>query len=341
MKNNRKTKALSSLAVLGIAFLVIACLFGVIIHSGANHPPMRFPNISQITTRFVDELAQEMNRNVSLSLSSQGPFKWDNSKDLGFSKILGEWANELNQETVIYYRRDKDATWQERAQKVLSAVDVITSELSAQIGQIVCSADSANGRRIPVYMPETGQEFAEVLAELCDGMRMPTSGDGCSVIDIGPLGCQNKGIVLHPDMFAADADCEYVLRKELARYTMLSSFDYNEDLSMPAWFTEGFVDYFAQASDTLTVISQDLTDWAEREFSLSVDALTRGSASIAQAGASFFQFLAEEKGADTVGKLIQAAFSESLEEAFAMSEIDFEQMKTSWILTLREGFSGI
>ena len=335
---NKKTKkTISSFAWLGGGFLAIALVFGFIIHTGANHPPMRYPDIGSITSGFINNLSQTMLREASLSLSSQGPFNWGNAKDLGFDKVLGEWANELDPETIVYFRRDKDATWQGRAQQILSNVDVIAEELSECLGQICCSADSANGRKIPIYLPETSQEYAQVLEKLCNGRGTPTAGGGSSVIEIGPLGCQNKGIVLHPDLFAAGEDVAQALRKEMARYAYFSSVDYNEDIDHPAWFTEGFLDYFAQESESVLDLSKDLTDWAEKEFTLSGDVLSKNVKAQAQAGASFLQFLADQKGDDTLEHLMHSSLSESLESAFSENGIDFEALKSEWIQMLRGG----
>ena len=284
--------------------------------------------------KYVRNLAQREYRDVCLSISSQGPFKWDNKNDLGFSKVLGEWANELDQQSVIYFRRDKDAVWQERAQKVLSEVDIIADELSRKLGRICCSADSANGRKLPVYMPETGQEFAQVLENLCDGLRAPTNGEGCSVIQIGPLGCQDKGIVLHPDLFSSDGNLVYTLRKEMARYAYLSSVDYDEEISHPSWFTEGLIDYLAAKADTLAFLGEEITSLAEKELELGAENLFKGDAA-SKAGASFIQFLESIVGSDAFTDLIQVTFSEPLDSAFSKAGIDFQEVKESWINTLR------
>lgn len=334
--NNKKT--ISSFAKLGIAFVTIAVLFGIIIQAGANHPPMRFPDIGDTTSGFIHDLAQKEHQNVSLKLSSQGPFKWDNDSDLGSGKKLGEWAQEFDSEAMIYYRRDKDAIWQGRAQGVLESVDRICEELSEEMGKICCSPDSANGRRLAVYLPETSQEYSELVLALSGGKQTPNSTSGCSFIQIGPLGCKNEGIVIHPDMFSPEQDYRPILRKELARYALYSSVDYNQNVDIPDWISEGYVEYFAQCASDLSDIhiSKDITDLAETALKTVGKSIGMKGRTAATAGASLLQFISQQQGGDDMmSSLLQHVFSEPGKDPFSSTGLDFEQIKKDWAQTLR------
>lgn len=334
--NNKKT--ISSFAKLGIAFVAIAVVFGIIIQAGANHPPLRFPEIGEIATGFIQNLAQKEHQDVSLKLSSQGPFKWDNDSDLGAGKKLGQWAQEFDSEALIYYRRDKDAIWQGRAQGVLESVDRICEELSEEMGRICCSPDSANGRRLAVYLPETSQEYAELVLAMSNGEQAPNSTSGCSFIQIGPLGCKSEGIIIHPDLFSQGQDYRPVLRKELARYAFYSSVDFNQDVDIPDWLSEGYVEYFSMhASDLSDIsISKDITDLAESALNTLGKSIGMKGRSAATAGASLLQYISQQQGGDNnLSSILQKAFSEPGKDPFSSSGLDFEKMKKDWAQTLR------
>jgi len=319
------------LIILAVSFIATAILFGIVIHSGCNHPPLKYPLIGDISSRYINGLAQMGYREVCLSLTTQGPFKWDNESDLGVSDLLGAWANEADHDGVVYFRRDKDAVWQERAREVLHSVEQISDQISAQFGMVCCSADSANGRRIPIYIPENAQEYAEVLASLCDGLKMPTDDKGCSVIKIGPLGCLNKGIVIHPDLFESGKDYEQTLRKELARYAYYSSVDYNQEIDHPAWFTEGLLKYLSGDCDT--TMTRNMSEMAEKVFDPGTTQVSEDAAS--RIGSSFIDFIVHEKGEEVLSSVIQGSFSENLETAFSDEGIDLEALKQEWIQSLQ------
>ena len=326
------------LTELAVLFAIIGVIVGIVIHTGANHPPMRFPDINKVTTQFIEEMEQMVYKDASLSLSSQGPFKWDNEKDLGFSDLLGEWANEIEQDAIVYYRRDKDAAWQEKALSVISSVDQISEELSDMIGRICCSANDANGRRIPVYLPESAQEYTQVLGELCNGLHSPSNKNGCSIINIGPLGCKNSGIVLHPDSFDTEEDYLYVLRKEMARYAYLSSVDFCETINHQSWFTEGFLEYFARPAHSFEALSESVIDFIEDGFDLSAENIAMGEVA-QQAGAAFFDYFVSTQGEESFSRLIQDSFTSSLDSVFVALNLDFEQIKQDWLQTIRGTFT--
>lgn len=327
-------KQLLIFSKLGFFFLILAGLFGVVVHTGANHPPLRFPSIGGKTAQFIMDMAQREYKDVSLSLSKQGPFRWDNKKDLGFSSVLGQWKVEADHDAVVYYRRDKDAIWQQKAQSVLSKADRITEELTGLMGKVCCVADSSNGRKLPIYLPENDQEFMQVLDKLCDGQRIPSNKNGSSVINIGPLGCKDNGIVIHPDSFVDAQDYEYVLRKEMARFAYLSSVDFNKVINQQAWFTDGLVEFFAAGDEGVTEPSEEMIESIKDGLCLGEDgALAKGLDP--KIGAAFLQYLSKTQGQEKLTELIQDTFRVSLDSAFVASGLDFQQTKQEWINSLR------
>ena len=336
--NDNNKKSISTFAKLGIAFVVMALILGVIIQMGANHPPLRFPSIGEKASGFLQNLAQKEHQDVSLSLMPQGPFGWDNEDDLGAGKKLGQWAKEFDSDALVYYRRDKDAVWQGRAQNVLESIGRISDELSDEMGRICCSPDSANGRKLAVYLPQTSQDYADLVAYLAKGERAPSSTNGCSFIQVGPLGCKNNGIVLHPDLFAPGKDFRPVLRREMARYAFYSSVDFNQDVDIPDWLSEGYVEYFSMQASELTdiSISKDLTDLAETALQgLGISAGMKGK-SVSTAGASLIQYISmQQGGGDALTSIFQQFFANPAQDAFETSGLNFDEIKTQWAQTLR------
>jgi len=329
-----KNKRISSFGVLLALFLAVAVILGLIFQTGANHPPMRFPDIGDVTTQFLSDMAKSEYRDVRLSLASQGPFKWDNKKDLGQSKILGDWSNEMDQDFIVYFRRDNDAVWQEKAQSIISSVDRIANELSDCMGEICCSSESANGRRLPIYLPTTTEEYLQVIGQLCDGHAAPSNRDGCSFISIGPLGCKNEGIVLNPELLSSSENVEYTLRKEIARYVYLSSLDYSEDIEQEEWFSDGILEFFAAASDTSEVLSEELISYIENGFELNQSKSTRKDIN-SQVGAAFLRYLSKTEGEDKVYDLIQESFRVGIDSVFSSMNLDFQKIKQSWLCVLQ------
>ena len=317
------------LTKLAMVLAIIGVVVGVILQAGANHPRLRFPSISDITTQFITDMGQSFNKEASLRLTSQGPFKWDNEKDLGFTDALGEWANTYEQDAIVYFRRDKDAVWQEKALRVMSSVDQIADELSDMMGKECFSAEDANGRKLPIYLPETAEEYNRVVNMLCDGHRMPTKKEGCSILSLGPLGCKSEGIVIHPDTFNSEDELRYVLRKEMARYAYVSSMDYNESLDHQLWFVDGLLEHFANPNQ-VDSLSQSVMSFIEGDFDLLKKSLA--SSEVAQgAGAAFFDFLTDTQGKEKLSKLIQDSFTNGLDDAFSDLDLDFDKVKGDWL----------
>ena len=327
-------KQIETLSGVGILFLIVAAVLGIIVQSGASHPPLRFPSIAEQTASFIMDMAKREYKDANVSLLTQGPFKWENEKDLGVSKLLGEWSKEFDHDAVVYFRRDKDAEWQEKAQTVLSQIDRISEDLSGLLGKICCVSDSANGRKLPIYLPEDDQEYMQVLEKLCDGRMTPTNKKGGSVIGIGPLGCKDDGIVIHPDAFADPKDYEAVLRREMARYAYLSSVDFNEVIDHQSWFTEGFVELFGAGAETVESFSKETIDLLEREFSLERSG-AGGKDITPEMGAAFLRYISSSLGEEKLTELIQDSFKVSLDSAFVAMGLDFQEVKSDWINSLR------
>ena len=330
MSNKKK---ISTLAGLGIGFAVFAVVLAIIIYTGANHPPLRYPEMSRETVDYILNTAKKEHGQMNLNLSPEGPFKWDNKNDIGAGKEMGVWANEFSPNSIVYYRRDKDAVWQDRARNVVERMSWIADELSDLMGVTCCSADSANGRKLPVYLPETGEEYARLVMELSKGTQAPNSVDGCSFIQLGPLGCQNRGIVIHPDLFTNGNDFVPTLRREMARYAYYSSVDYNQDVSTPSWFSEGFISSFSENGIDINSLSKDLTDFAEKALELKDSLNFRGNTA-AEIGASFIQMLLLSDG-DAMTTVIKQSLSNPLDVAFSMAGVDFNEMKSGWLQGLR------
>ena len=216
----------------------------------------------------------------------------------------------------------------------MSKVDRISESLSDLLGRVCCASDSSNGRKLPVYLPEDDQEYLQVLEKLCDGKKSPSNKSGSSVISIGPLGCKDNGIVIHPDSFKDSKEYEYVLRKEMARYAYLSSLDFNEAINHQSWFTEGFVEYFARGVDTLSVFSNEMIDSIEKNLLLNEEE-AQGKIASPQIGAAFLLYFSDSQGAEKFSEFIQESFKGSLDSAFVSVGVDFQKVKADWIQSLR------
>lgn len=325
-------KTLLFFVKVGLFFSAIAIIVALIIQRGANHPPLRYTDIASSSFDYIDRLASRHDSRSCISFHKQGPFNWSNESDLGMKTTLGKWANESNVDAVVYFRRDKDAIWQSRAQNVRGAVDKIADELDDLLGTVL-NSDHSNNRKMPIYLPENGEEYLDVVQNLCGEMHLPHQNGSASVIELGPLGCQSKGLVIDPSMFSSDEsgtqDYRVTLRREIARYSYLSNVDFEKNASQSSWFVEGLIEYFADGERYEDTLSQELVDYIRKDVSLSSDSF-KGQMGDA-ASSLFFTFYKEMFGEEALSELVQYSYTESVDSLFSSKQIPLDTLKQNWI----------
>lgn len=333
---DKKVKAFY--AKTAVVFAVSAVVLGLIFQKGANHPPLRFSILPKSAFTRVSDMYKNQRHDSKLVMKKQGPFKWSNKDDLGSKKELGEWQKEDSPSAIVYYHRDKDAVEQYRAQKVLESIDEITDELYDFLGQKL-DPDSLNDRKIPVYFAQDDAEYQKVMAKLSDGSVLPSNHDGCSFIEIGPLGCINRGIVLNcSTAFNTDENGEYaympILRRELARYTYINQNDFDQEGTQSEWFVTGLIEYFATGCSDSIYYSDDFIDYVKNDFPLTQKVVKNKY--VTQAGISFVNFLDNFQDSISLGDMISFSRSHDVTDYFKEKGVNVEYFSAVWVTTLEQ-----
>lgn len=324
-------KITTIVVVMAVIALVIAKLYDI----GTHRPSLVYRQLSPSTIQWINAFNQFDAENI-IRGASFGPFDWDNKQDIGQKTSAGKWGKEEDANTVVYYRKDRDAQGQIRARRVADCVANIILELPAYLGTYHYPTD-LNGRKLAIYLPENDDEYNTLLHKLSDDGITGSSRYGCSVIAIGPLGCQNKGIILHPSGFRdtnAEGDPEYihVLRRELAYYTYMAGLDYNRDTRRFAWFVNGITEHFARDGKAMPDFKPEQVDMLSRECHLNAEFPAK-SQMHQWGGTSFIEFYDTHYGRLALADLISATYTMPVDSALA-AQADLEQLHMQWIQSL-------
>lgn len=333
MSMNKKvlSKITTMVIVLAVIGLVIAKLYEI----GTHRPSLVYRQLSPETIFWINTFNQLGPENI-IKATPVGPFEWDNKDDIGQKHSAGKWGKEEDANTVVYYRKDRDAKGQIRARRVLETADNIIRELPAYLGTYHYPQD-LNGRKMPVYLPGNNDEYMTLLNKLSDGAPSK-SKYGTSVIAIGPLGCQCKAIILHPDGFLnnnAEGDPEYirVLRRELAYYTYMANLDFNYDTRRYAWFVSGITEHFSLDGKVLPPFSPEIIAKWNNDFHLNAEYEAKDQLRKA-AGTSFVEFYEMRFGSGALSNLIQSTYTMPIDSALMQTEPDLEMLKQQWLGSL-------
>ena len=325
-------KIAAMVGVLALLSLVIAKLYDI----GVHRPSLAYRQLSPTTIELLNSY-NRYNPESIMKAGAVGPFDWDNKQDIGQTRSEGKWAHEEDANSIVYYRKDRDAKGQINARRVLDCMDNIIRELPAYLGTYHYPAD-LNGRKIPVYVPKTADEYLSLLNKMSDNGSTGSSKYGCSIIAIGPLGCQNKGIILHPDAFThtdANGDPEFihVLRRELAYYTYLAGLNYNVNAHRFAWFIQGITENFALDGQQLSISPAEVTQLA-RECILTGEFPAKGRMS-QWAGTAFIQFYERTYGSEALKSLIATTYKMPVDSAFMQLQLNTDSLKYQWVESLK------
>lgn len=322
-------KIATIVGVMAVISLVIAKLYDI----GVHRPSLVYRQMSPYTIDWLNKFNQYDPENI-MKAASVGPFDWDNKLDIGQTKKDGKWSKEEDANVIIYYRKDREAKGQTHARYVLGAAESAILEIQDYLATYHYPAD-LNGRKVPFYLPSTDEEYTSLLNKMSSNGANTSARYGCSVIAIGPLGCQNKGILIHPDAFTypnSGEDPAYirVVRRELAYYTYLANLNYNKDSHRFAWFVQGITENFAMESRPLP-LTQKHAVMFDNECDLSKEFPVKLNK---EAGTSFIQFYERTYGRKGLKELIANSYSMPIDSALLLSACNTDSLKCQWVQSL-------
>ena len=327
------------ISVVGV-FAVLALLMGKVYKEGQSRPPIRYSKISDNTIDFLCGLIRLGGHMMGVNFVQDGPYDWENTKDLGQKSDEG-WAFEEDEFFVVYYKKDKEAVWQGYAQSVLRAANENIMPLTRLMGKYYFPQDQ-NGRKLPIYLANSVDEYFGTIAKL---MEKPSQSDvntsiGITISFMGNAGCKSS-IVLHPICFQAPPRSPNgyvsVLMHEMNHYVFLSSLDLSKNIGFCNWQIEGLADYCA---DEYVGAKPQIRDSARIQYiadscMLLTDFPDNNSNPEYWAGESYYQYLEKKQGKEFVRKFIQATYQYKTDVLFSRMDLDPEDEHDEWVKSLR------
>lgn len=329
---------------IGIVFLIVALLVGKTYEIGLHRPPLKYANIPDVTKEYLRNLDRN-NRDQGITISDIGPFDWDNTTDLGQDKnpVIGndnpreEWQKVENANFIVYYEYDEDAVWQGHALDVLRTAQETIDPLKELFG-VYFYPSMVNGRRLSLYLPSTTAKYKETTCQLLEQPNYDITGvAGVTITEIGPLGCLTRGIVLSPDSFDVPADhingYVKVLQHEMNHYVFFTALNYNNDVHHYLWMSEGIAEYFCRRHDGQQVSDPESIDFIRANCQLNGEFTTEASY---WAGESFFNFLDQTKGKNTLKSFLETAYQCSTDSVFIKMGMPAWDTHEDWVEALEQ-----
>lgn len=335
---NRKSVII--LASVAGVFIVLAMLMGNVYKAGLSRPPLKYAKISGITADFIRGLARMGGHMVGVNLVD-GPFDWENEKDIGQDETEG-WSREESDFFIVYYRKDKEAVWQGHAQNTLKAARENILPLTELMGKYYFPSDQ-NGRKLPIYLSTSEDEYFNTISKLAEKTCERDNSIGITVSQVGRAGCKSS-IVLHPICFKEEPKSENgyikVLMHEMNHYIFLSSLDISHDVTFLNWQIEGLADYCAHnflgtkgmtANDTLISYIKDRCS-LKKDFPSEINAQY-------WAGESYYRHMEKAHGLDFLKKFLKTSFQNDTRTTFSEMDINPDTEHKDWIEDLHQADS--
>ena len=344
-----------------IAFVVVALLVAKLYDTGVNRPSMMYKHIPKETSDWINQMSgmgygdrgttgdsgngyseterRENGSGLDISASPTGPFNWQNKDDYLSKPSSGmrKWGKQENRNVVVYYYKDKDAVWQGRAKSVIDCAEDAMPQLKDLFGKYYYPEDM-NGRKLAVYLADSVKHYETMVRKL-SGERASLGdmdeSNGLLVMEVGPLGCQVRGIVLHPSCFAKGSTIyKQVLRCEMARMCFFASLDYSRQIHHFRWYSEGLAEYFSQYCPMSEAMDGDMVQFVEDKCFLDREFKEMGAMGL-EAADSFFRFYADKKGSEALRDLVRLSYGISGDSLFTKVGMDTEELKSEWVESIR------
>lgn len=205
-----------------LLLLVCGVLFGLVFQNDLRRPKVRHANIPDYVPTAINAYDEAVSSHHVKTMSF-GPKNWSNEKDFGQKN---DWDKETKGDFIVYYQKDKDGLWQNRALGLIQDLDHIKQSFKLFPSKL-------NSHKFPFYLAPSDSFYFNVVSHLAnDSIRdIVESNDieGFMVSEFGPLGYMARGCIIKASSFdvpfdapngthAATASC-------LSNYVMWSYFD--------------------------------------------------------------------------------------------------------------------
>ncbi len=319
-----------------ISFIIIGLLIAKLYDTGINRPSMIYKHIPKETLNWVNTLS-EYGNGGSMGINAQptGPFKWNNNDDYLSKPAFGKqkWGKHETANTIVYFYKDKDAVWQTNAISAGKCAEDAIPELERLFGKYYYPADM-NGRKLPIYLADSTSHYSTIVSKLSAdraSLSDKENTDGIMLMEVGPLGLQVRGIVLHPDCFKrGTVKYKQLIRREMARFCFYASIDYNLQIQHYRWFPEGLAEYFSLYCPMSENADSELALFIADNCNLTSEFPELDGRGL-RAADSFFRFYADKHGDNALSRLIQSAYVNSSDSLFRSVGLRPDSLKQEWV----------
>lgn len=320
----------NTLRILTFWFLGMAVIMALIYMAGRQRRPLVYKYIPDENKVWISHLNDDYK--YAITDVEKGPYKWDNDKDLG---VKEEWSKAEDPNFIVYYHEDDRNVWSTRAELVLKWANEAILDLENLMGKYYFPED-VNGRKLAIYLPEKAANYASLINRLMEQQCNSIGSIGICIVQIGPLGCQTKGIVLHPDCFDPSTgeknSARKTLRHEMDHYVYFSSLNYSKELGHPLWTIEGMAEYFCDRSGH-QINSMDSISFINENCDLSKNFPAQWNSSY-WAGESFYRFVADENGSVGVSEFIKGLYEHKVDTAIMIAFPEIQDVHELWVNNL-------
>lgn len=238
-----------------LAIFVIAFIFFIRIFLSPL-PPIVDSHIPQETIDFFKDL---VNSDFRINFNpNPDPDDWDKYESHGMDSISDDCF-------IVYYPKAGD--WKSKAEDVLEYGKTSVPELD-RLMQGYPAPDKVNGRKVPVYLAGSDEQFSDLAYEI--GNCSASGAVGLFMFEYSYYGFKPLGILISDDVYESDPGlpdgmsyAENVFRHELNHYVYFYHFDFATLKEPCLWFTEGIAEYFGKSEYRLECISNSDIDLSQ------------------------------------------------------------------------------
>ena len=342
MKNSK------TFAILATIILVFAGIMGTIYVLGLKRKPLKHKTIPETVISWIQQLDSIRTDLGLVDFVVTGPDDWKNENDFGSEVESGYTCLNYDPHFIIYYHDDPAGIWKGRAETILNEANMAIPDLAKFMGEFPDPNDQY-GRRLPIYLPSSEQDYLKTASMLLDGQEMHSGSSGLYIHGYGLHGAIAYGIILNPSTFPDYVDYygdpmysyHYVLRHEMNHYLFFDKLDFANNEAHRTWEFEGLADFFSYdlGDATQFVAGADSIDFIRNRCLLDGEFPNdqlEFSNSEYWAGESFYKFLKEKAGEARTSSFVHDLYHYPFEIAITQMFPDTLDVHAAWVESLVE-----
>jgi hypothetical protein len=305
-----------------LAFFLISLVmaFGLYkVFKSGDHQPLRTAKIPQSTIDWFSGLI-DGGSDIGGIFNPDGwnPAEWGRYEDI--DSML-----RLEDEYFVIYYSSKDSA----AERKKALVCQRYAHEAIPLGELFMKKypypDSLNGRKLPIYLANTVNDFRSICNQLGHG-DPGTDAIGLYCFQYGTHGVYTDGIIISPrawtdfdhwiDENTQDENLKRTLWHEMNHFMYLTNWDYTQTEEPFLWYVEGLAEYFSSNYDRLREVGN------YNKLNLTEDFRGKGNTEY-WAGMSAFLCLENIFSKSEVSDVVFNSYNHSVDESLRMAINNF------------------